>query len=200
MNPALLVIDIQHWFFQIPSFLTTEGLEKVDKLVENTNELTKFFKDNNLPIIHVLTVHSQDGSTRDLWGKQNNSKVLMEGSKDIEELPNLIHYETDLKLIKTRTNSFLHTELDNLLKGLEIDTVVVSGYSTNKCVGITSIEACERDYQVILSEEATLGPQKDRVEAMKLIIKTYGIEPENNNIIIEKIKTECKHKEIRGSV
>jgi len=73
MKPALLVIDIQHWFFQISSFLTSEGLGEVNKLVENTNELARFFKNNNLPIIHILTVHSQDGSTRDLWGKRNNS-------------------------------------------------------------------------------------------------------------------------------
>lgn len=190
MNPALLVIDIQHWFFQIPSFLTAEGVRKVDKLVKNTNELARFFKENHFPVIHILTVHSADGSTRDLWGKQNNSKVLMEGSKGVAELPNLIHFETDLTIIKTRTNSFLYTHLDNLLKGLGIDTVVVSGYSTNKCVGITSIEACERDYQVLLSGDATLGPQKDRVDAMELILKTYGIEAESNRGIIKKIRNE----------
>jgi ureidoacrylate peracid hydrolase len=200
MKPALLVIDIQNWFFQIPSFLTSEGLGKVDNLVDNTNQLIRFFKDNNLPIIHILTVHSQDGSTRDLWGKQNNSKVLMEGSSDVEELPNIMKYDTDIQVIKTRTNSFLHTELDNLLKRLKIDTVVITGYSTNKCVGITSIEACERDYKVVLSGDAILGPQVNKVEAMELILKTYGIEPELNESIIEMIKSECIFKEAGGSV
>jgi len=124
----------------------------------------------------------------------------MEGSKDVEELPNLIHYESDFKIIKTRTNSFLHTDLDDILKRLDVDTVVVSGYSTNKCVGITSIEACERDYQVILSGDATLGPRRDKIEAMGLILRTYGIEPESNKNIINKIRNEVLRQDAGGNV
>ncbi len=192
MKPTLLVIDIQHWFFQIPRFQSPEGQEKVQILVEKTNQLIQFFKDSNLPIIHIITVHSADGSTRGLWGKQNDSKVLTEGTIDVEELPNLLKYDTDKIVIKTRTNSFLRTKLNDVLHELEADTLIITGYSTNKCVGITSIEACERDFQVLLSSDAILGPQEDRIKAMEIILSTYGIEPKTNEEIIEMINNKLK--------
>lgn len=185
MNPALLVIDIQHWFFQIAAFATPEGKGKVKQLVRNTNQLIDYFKEKDLPVIHILTEHKKDGSTRDLWAQRNNSWVLIEGTKDVEELSDIHKYDSDIVVKKTRTNSFLYTDLDDILKSLNIDTVLITGYSTNKCVGITAIAACERDYDVILSRDAILGPRQDKVDAMSIVLKSYGIVPKTNQEIIQ---------------
>jgi len=73
MKPALLVIDLQHWFFKdnAPVYSRHEGEKKVNKLIYNTNKLIDYFKEKELPIIHILTVYRKDGSTRDLWSKRN---------------------------------------------------------------------------------------------------------------------------------
>src|SRR6266511_4004748 len=106
MIPALLVIDLQHWFFKISVFSTPEGQTQLRSLISKTNELIDFFHSRQLPIVHILTIHKRDGSTRDLWSKRNDSWVLIEGSEDVQELPDIHRYETDREIIKTRSNSF----------------------------------------------------------------------------------------------
>jgi len=53
---------------------------------------------------------------------------------------------------------------------------------------MTSIQACERDYDVLLAKEAILGPKKEKVDAMLYILKTYGIEPVPIKTILDKIE------------
>ena len=188
MTPALLVIDLQHWFFKIPVFSTPAGQAQLRSLISKTNELIDLFYSQQLPIVHILTIHKRDGSTRDLWSKRNNSWALMEESEDVQELSDIHRYETDLEIIKTRSNAFLRTELEVTLKQLTVDTLVITGYSTNRCVGITAVEACERDFDVIVSRDAILGPQQNRVDAMLSVLRNeFGIEPISNVRIMEQI-------------
>ena len=72
MIPALLVIDLQQFYFKRAVFSTPVGEKSLTRLVYNTNELIDFFFVRELPIVHIRTVHKQDGSTRDLWMKRNN--------------------------------------------------------------------------------------------------------------------------------
>jgi len=166
MKPALLVIDMQYWFFKIDLFSTTEGKMILDSLVKNINELTEFFHSFNLPIFHITTEHKKDGSTLDLWGQRNNSTVLLEGSPDIEELDKLKIYPSDMKIIKTRHSAFIRTDLEEKLKLLGIDTLVITGYSTNSCVGETAIDSYNYDFDVLLAKDAILGPDPIRANTM----------------------------------
>lgn len=188
MIPALLVIDLQQWFFRLPVFSAPEGQAQLRSLISNTNELIDFFYSRQLPILHILTVHKRDGSTRDLWSKRNDSWVLIEGSGDVQELPDIHRYETDREIIKTRSNSFLRTELEDALRQLQADTLVITGYSTNRCVGVTAVEACERDFDVFVSRDAILGPQQSRVDAMLSVLRNeFGIELISNVKIMKQI-------------
>ena len=126
MKPALLVIDIQYWFFNISAFDSEEGQEKIQQLVSNTNELILFFQAHQLPVIHILTVHKRDGSTRDLWAQQNDSWVLLEGSAEAKELEGIQRFDTDIEIVKTRSSSYLWTTLDETLRKLSVDTLVIA--------------------------------------------------------------------------
>jgi nicotinamidase-related amidase len=116
MSPALLVIDLQHWFFKIPVFSTRDGQSQLRSLIGKTNELIDFFHSRQLPIVHILTIHKRDGSTRDLWSKRNDSWVLMEGSEDVQELPDIHRYETDMEMTKTRSNSLSSDRIGSRLE------------------------------------------------------------------------------------
>jgi nicotinamidase-related amidase len=71
--------------------------------------------------------------------------------------------------------------LDNILRGLAVDTVVLTGFSTNRCVGLTAIEAWERDYSVILAGDAILGTNLADGELMlHYLRKAFQIEPVSN--------------------
>ncbi len=196
MNPALLIIDLQRFFFKRAIFSTADGERKLTRLVYNTNELIDFFFVRELPIVHILTVHKQDGSTRDFWMKKNNRWSLLEGTEDACELPAVHRYPSDHQIIKTRGNSFLRTQLEETLRQRGVDTVVVTGYSTNRCVGITSAEAIERDFNVLLSGDSILGAEPTRAETMlNLLRDEYSVEPLTNVEIMRRITEDLKVKD-----
>ena len=60
----------------------------------------------------------------------------------------------------------------------------MAGYSTNRCVGLTAIDAWERDFQVMLAGEAILGTNLAEGDLMLDYLKrAFSIEPLSNSEI-----------------
>lgn len=138
MVPALLVIDLQRWFLEVGP---PEKLARVEKLISQVNALIDFFHERELPVVHIYTVHKADGSTWNQWMKEHNTPRLIEGTREAEEHPDVHRCETDVVIRKTRHSAFIRTELEDVLLARAIDTVVLAGFSTDACIGLTAIEA-----------------------------------------------------------
>ena len=186
MNPALLVIDIQRGMFSKP-----ERQPGLQVLIPRINELIDLFHRLELPIIHILTVHKADGSTGDLWMRRNNRISMVDGTPDKEECPEVHRYETDAVIRKTRHSAFIRTDLESVLEKMQADTVVLTGFATNACVGLTAIEAYERDFDVLLSQEAILGCDQPRADLMLKYLHTeFAIDPVSISTIMERVAAE----------
>jgi nicotinamidase-related amidase len=71
---------------------------------------------------------------------------------------------------------------------MQVDTVVLAGYSTNACVGLTAIDAYERDFDVLIAKEATLGVNASRTEAMLQVLRQeYGFKAMPISRIMEEV-------------
>ncbi len=55
---------------------------------------------------------------------------------------------------KTRVGAFARTDLDGWLRGLGIDTLILTGISTSGVVLSTVTDAADRDYRVIVLKDA----------------------------------------------
>ena len=55
---------------------------------------------------------------------------------------------------KTRYSAFYNTNMEVILRGLSVDTVVVCGVTTDMCVESTVRDAFYRDYRVVLVRNA----------------------------------------------
>ena len=73
----------------------------------------------------------------------------------------------DLMLNKTTQGAFRSTALDSSLRALGVDTVVSTGVSTNNCVAMTSMEACDLQYRVVVTSDAT-GTDSDEMQEATL--------------------------------
>jgi nicotinamidase-related amidase len=153
--------------------------------------LIDFFYDQALPVIKIRVVHKADGSTwnqamRPYWTGQLMKGTLTEGTWEAEPHPALHERPTDIIVTKTRHSAFIRTRLENLLHELEVDTVVLAGFSTNRCVGLTAVDAWERDFKVILAGEAILGTNLADGDLMiDYLSQAFAIEPVSNAKIIK---------------
>lgn len=61
----------------------------------------------------------------------------------------------ELILNKTTMGAFRSTGIDSHLRAMGIETVVMTGVSTNNCVAMTAMEACDSQYGVVIVSDGT---------------------------------------------
>jgi nicotinamidase-related amidase len=188
MKTALLVIDLQRWYLERGR---PEKLLRVGKLIAKTNELIDFFHKQRLPVVQVRIIHRVDGSTwnqsmRPHWTGCPMEGTLTEGTWEAEPHPDVHRLDMDIVLTKTRGSAFLRTKLEDILRERGVGAVVLAGYSTNRCVGLTAIDAWERDFRVMLAGEAILGTNSAEGDLMIDFLKrSFDIEPISNTEIVD---------------
>jgi nicotinamidase-related amidase len=75
--------------------------------------------------------------------------------------PSLRPEPQDVTVRKTRVGAFTTTDLDDQLRARAITTIVLAGISTSGVVLSTVREAMDRDYQILVLEDATADPDPD---------------------------------------
>jgi nicotinamidase-related amidase len=75
--------------------------------------------------------------------------------------PSLRPQAHDISVRKTRVGAFTTTDLDARLRDRAVTTVLLAGLSTSGVVLSTVREAMDRDYQIVVLDDATADPDPD---------------------------------------
>ena len=86
--------------------------------------------------------------------------ILREGGLRVdtwgyEILADLDPRPEDWYVEKNRLSAFFQTNLELVLRGLDAETVLITGVLTNQCVGATTKDALFRNFKPIVVEECT---------------------------------------------
>lgn len=138
MKRALLVIDVQNSYFTGGMTVTyPEG--SFANILRAMDEA----KAHGIPVI-VIQHSSPEGS-----------KSFARGTHGWELHDEIKKKKHDFLIEKTLPGSFTGTELDNTLKSLGCDTVVITGYMTQMCCDTTARQASHLGYSVEFLSDAT---------------------------------------------
>ena len=143
---VLLVIDMLNDFFRRHTALA----EKRPELVGAINQVTRWFRQQQLPIIWVRQEFAPDLSDAFLEARRHNHRVAIAGTDGCEILPELERQPSDTVIVKKRYSAFFGTRLDDILTTLKPRAIVIAGVNTHACVRTTAIDAYQRDYDVIV--------------------------------------------------
>lgn len=175
-RPAILVVDMVYNFVgDKPEPI----LESIDRFHHSCGErgwegiyATKVLLDaaraRNTPIFYSTNALRPDGGDTGRWAAKN--RRAMEPGQRTDNLGDRIVQEIapesrDYIVPKLKPSMFFGTPLVSLLRGLEIDTLLVTGTTTSGCVRATVIDAFSYEYKVALVEECNF----DRGEASHAI-------------------------------
>lgn len=135
-NLAVLVIDMQD------NFLTHSS----KYLIPNHVSMLRFCNKNNIPVINIEVIGGRH-TTR------TTEKLMLE----LKKLPpqNLFWISKDnLDAFSSKTN------LDSILKSLDVKTLLLMGVNAGVCVLKTAQTALRYDYQIITSKDLIAGYSK----------------------------------------
>lgn len=138
MKKALILIDLQNDYFLNGSM----ELKGIDKVLEKTNKLIKFAREQKYKIYFVQHIASKKGATffvENTYGAKLNSKL------DIQE---------DVIIIKNYPNSFRDTKLNKLLDKDNIKNLIICGAMTHMCIDSTVRAGFDLGYTIELVSDA----------------------------------------------
>ncbi|MCB1116077.1 MAG: cysteine hydrolase [Chlamydiia bacterium] len=160
MGTAIITLDIINEICH-PNGKLARYPERIanKQIIDKINTLTAWGREEGHLIIHIRVgfhPHYRDGSTRAAQvkkAKENQVLLLTKwGGQFCEELD---LQKGDAQVIKHRVSAFYGTDLELILRANDIDTVILTGVSTNNAVELTAREAHDRDFEVIIIEDAT---------------------------------------------
>jgi NAD+ synthase len=157
--PALVVVDMQNFFFQKPE--RRHGLELV---IEKINQLSTAFDMCGWPVIHAVTAFHADGRDWDLKMHARGVAELIEGSQEAHIIPGIRVQENHLQVVKTRYSAFFKTGLAEKLTDLRVGKVMVAGAYTHYCVNATVFDAYAHDFVPGLISDAVISHLPDESE------------------------------------
>ncbi len=94
-----------------------------------------------------------------------------DGSEGQRLIPELTVHDSDLVVRKYRSSGFWGTNLDMLLRSNAIQTVVVSGCTTEGCVESTARDAMFNDYYVVVAEDCVASDDRAQHDASLLLMR-----------------------------
>ncbi len=159
---ALVVIDMQKAFCADDGSLAVAGIDisNLAGAVAPCRQLLDSARQAGVPVIFTRYVYRADYADggvviRYLLPQLKNINSLAEGTEDIEIIDLLAPVEGEFVIDKNRPSAFYATNIDPILNGLDVDSLVVCGVTTNVCVETTVRDASQRDYKVFVVKDAT---------------------------------------------
>lgn len=161
MKSAVVVIDVQKGLFD-----GNPRPYEADEVVRRINDVTSQARTAGVPVIFVQSEHPgflEFGTSR--WQLQ----------------PGLTVKDGDIKIRKTMANAFLKTNLEETLKSIGANNLIICGYSTEFCVDSTLRYASALGYNIQLVMDAHTTHDKEHLSAKQI--------REHHNITLSKSPT-----------
>ena len=153
---AMIVVDMQNDWVAPGAPLETPAARQV---VPKIAEALRACRGAGIRIIYTAHVHRADGCDMglfdDLCPPIANRDALIDGTRGVEIYADLAPAAGEHVIKKHRYSGFYGTDLDMILREWGIDTVIISGTTTENCCLSTARDAMFHNCRVVFLSDAT---------------------------------------------
>jgi len=171
MRPAIIVVDmLKDNFKDSPrNPYYQEGKE----IVPNLQKLLAEGRKRGFPVVFACDSFLEG----DFIFKGRMKVHALRGTKGTEVIDDLGPEPTDMILPKRRFSAFFKTDLDQTLRTLGIDTIIVTGMTMEVCVLMTAMDGLSHDFSVILLEDCSASRSKDFHQGCLNLYRDFSLYP-----------------------
>jgi gluconolactonase len=128
-------------------------------VVENVKRLAEAARSAGMPVIHVWYIVEKGAPglrlNAPLFNGVKDADALVRGSWGAAPAEGLEPKEGDLVVEKMRMNAFHDTRLDTVLRGLGVETLVITGAWTNMSIEHTARHGADAGYEIVVASDGT---------------------------------------------
>lgn len=169
MKPAIIVVDMLKDAFKrkdLPS--TQEYLRIIPRIKKLLNQARKM----NIPIIFAC-----DSFLENDFIFKGKHRYSIRGTEGAEVVDDLKPKRQDEILPKRRFSAFFKTDLDQTLRLLGVDTVVITGINTHVCVYATAMDSVCNDFNAIVLEDCSASRNGETHQGSIEVLRQCGLFP-----------------------
>lgn len=159
---GLIIVDMQNDFALPGSPMCVAGAMAV---LPNIKRVLTFFRKRSFPVFHVVREYRADGSDIEITRLQSflsQQQYCVPGTKGSAIVDGLEPLANECRIVKNRFSAFMNTELDFMLRRLDVPNIVVCGIQYPNCIRTTIFDGVALGYNVILITDAA-GAQTDEI-------------------------------------
>jgi gluconolactonase len=157
---ALIIQDLQNDVISEGGAFAESGSPghaKEQNVVENVKGLAEACRKRGVPVIHVWYIVEPGAPglklNAPLFADVKGADALVRGTWGAAAVDGLEPQDGDYVVEKMRMSGWQGTRLENLLAGLERDTVIVTGAWTNMSIEHTSRTGADKGYSMVVPED-----------------------------------------------
>lgn len=149
-KPALIVVDMINGFTDPDCPLGTY----LPDVVSANVKLLGVFRELGLPIFFTTVVYHSDQQASVFRRKVPALNVLQAGSRWVALDPAMGRRGNEPLIEKQWASAFYKTDLDDRLKELAVDSLVMTGLTASGCVRASAVDGLQNNYQVVIARDA----------------------------------------------
>jgi len=171
MKPAIIVVDMLQDNFREEAHLsiTTEA----SRIVPIIKKLLDHGRRRAWPIIFACDSFLEG----DFIFRGRMKPHSLRGTKGARVIEDLNPLATDMVVEKRRFSAFFKTDLDQTLRTLGVDTVVVAGISTHVCVLMTAMDALSHDFHSVIIDDCCAAHKREVHRAVLELYRNFALYP-----------------------
>jgi ureidoacrylate peracid hydrolase len=180
-DTALIVVDMQNAFCHEDGSLSKTGLDWTahNRAIGPVVRLVDAAHACGMPVFFTRYVVNEDysdaGLFPELFPALAELRGMVTGTWDAEIVDELTPQGGDRVIDKPRQSAFYRTDLEEQLRELGVDSVIVCGVVTNMCVESTVRDAYCRDIRVVIPSDATASVAREMHEgALRTFVYGFG--------------------------
>jgi len=128
--------------------------ERVKRAAKNGGRILTLCRKKSFDIIHVKMEGPTDNPRHTAKVNRKIGLIVPPQSEDNELIDEVKPLPGELIVTKTNGGALSGTNLDFILRNMDIDSLILVGFLTDQCVLATSLHAADLGYDVLLVEDA----------------------------------------------
>lgn len=183
-KPALLLVDMINGFTSAECPLGSDCPE----VVAANATLLAAFREQGLPVLYTTVVFHHESQARVFRDRVPALNVLTPGSHWVEVDPRLTPQAGEPVVEKQWASAFYGTDIDSLMRGQGVDSLVVTGLTTSGCVRASVVDGLQYDYRVVVPREAVGDRNPEAHEANLFDMHAKYADVWSLEQVLEKVK------------
>ena len=168
MTDAVLVIDM------VNDFVTGEiAAERAERIIPTLRDsLLPAAREHDIRVIYANDAHRSEDFELEVWGEH-----AMRGTEGADVIPELSPADEDDVFEKRFYDAFYETGLDQHLRSLGVDRLILTGLHTNMCVRHTAASAFFKGYEIVVPKDCVDAfSEEAHEEGLEYLESVYNAE------------------------